>query len=185
MQAEPSEIRAGNSWFWRRDDLFDYPASAGWSLTYHFRNASAFFDVAASSDGVGYVITVGKDLTESYAAGDYDWVAVVDNGTDRHEVGRGRLTVLPDYSVASALDGRSVARTLLEAVDAILANRATSDQLDLVESAAGDRSLKRDTAGLLKLRSQLRSEVAREENAERIRQGLGSKNKLLVRFNRA
>jgi len=185
MASVPTELRAGDTWSWRRDDLSDYPASAGWSLTYHFRNASAFFDVASSADGDGYAVSVAKATTTAFTAGDYDWIAVVDDGTDRHEVDRGRVSILPDYSASAVLDGRSFARTLLEAVEARLLNRATTDQLDLIESAIGDASLKRDMSVLLKLRSQLRSEVAREENAERIRQGLSSKNKLLVRFGRA
>lgn len=182
---EPDELRVGDSWAWRRDNLSDYPASDGWTLTYHFRNASAYFDVSASADGDAYAVAVGTTTTSALSAGDYDWVAVVDNGTERHEVDRGRMSLLPDYSDAAVLDGRSFARTLLDAVEAQLLNRATSDQLDLIESAVGDITVKRGNAGLLTLRSQLRAEVKREESAERIRQGLGSSNQLLVRFNRA
>ena len=44
---EPTSLRAGNTWQWRREDLSDYPAST-WTLTYHFRNRTSHFDVVAS-----------------------------------------------------------------------------------------------------------------------------------------
>src|SRR5574340_527910 len=40
---EPSALRAGDTWSWRREDLGDYPASS-WTLKYYFRNSSAKFD---------------------------------------------------------------------------------------------------------------------------------------------
>lgn len=181
---EPTSLRAGDTWAWRREDLSDYPAGAGWTLKYYFRNATAYFDVTAAADGDRYAVGVAKATTATRAAGDYDWVAVVESTTERREVDRGRLHVLPDYSAAAVLDGRGFARTLLQAVEAQLLNRATSNQLDLVSSAIADRSLTRDAGGLITLRSQLLAEVAREDDAERMRQGLGSRNRVLVRFAR-
>lgn len=174
------QLRAGTTWAWRRDDLSNYPASAGWTLVYHFKNANAYFDVTASADGDAYAVTVAKATTAALTAGDYDWVALVDDGSESHEIDRGRVSVLPDYSAAETLDGRTWARQMLDAIDACLLNRATTDQLDLIKSAMGDRSI--DRAGLMGLRTKIQSEVNREENAERMRQGLGSRNSLLVRF---
>lgn len=179
---EPTSLRAGDTWAWRREDLSDYPAGSGWGLTYYCRNAAAHFDISATADGDAYTVTVAMATTADIVAGDYDWVAVVESATERHEVDRGRLTILPDYSAAAALDGRSFARTLLAAVEAELLSRGSSGRLDLVTSTLADRSLTRDATGLIKLRSQLLAEVTREENAERMRQGLGSRNRVLVRF---
>jgi hypothetical protein len=175
---EPTELRAGDTWTWRRDDLSDYPAGDGWTLTYYFRTATHYFNVVAAADGDAYLATVAKAITATYGAGAYDWVAVVGNATERHEVDRGKTTVLPDYSAAVAIDGRTFARTLLDYVEAELLSRGSSGRLDVVTSALADRSLTRDAGGLTTLRNQLKVEVQREEAAERRRQGLPSRNRM-------
>jgi hypothetical protein len=180
---EPRELRAGDTWQWRRDDLADYPAPA-WVLTYYVRSSAQYFDIVAAADGAAHSVTVAKATTATRFAGEYDWIAVVSSATERHEIGRGRLTVLPDFSAAVALDARSFARKLLDAVEAALLGRATVDQLDVIDATFADRGIKRSDGGLIKLRSQLLAEVRREENAEAMRQGLPSRNRLLVRFGR-
>ena len=130
---EPSSLRAGDTWQWRREDLADYPASA-WTLVYYFRNASAHFDITASADGDAYAVTVAK-ASSGKAPGWYDWIAVVSSATERHEVDRGRLEILPDYATAAVLDGRSTARRILEAIDALILGRASADQVDTVAAA--------------------------------------------------
>lgn len=180
---EPNELRAGDTWQWRREDLADTPAPA-WVLTYYFRNASQFFNVVAAADGVNHAITVAKATTAALIAGDYDWIAVVTSATERHEVGHGRLTLLPDFSAAAALDTRTFARKLLDSVEAALLNRATTDQLDVINATLADRGIQRGDGAMIKLRSQLIAEVKREENAEALRNGRPSKNRVLVRFQR-
>lgn len=175
---EPTELRAGDTWAWRRDDLADYPAGSGWELTYYFRNATEHFDVSAVADGDAHAVTVAMATTAGYAPGEYDWVALVSDGTSRHEVARGRVNILPDYSDAAAIDGSSFARTLLDAVEAELLSRGSSGRLDLVTSSLADRSLTRDAQGLTTLRRQLKAELALEDAAERRRQGLPSRNTL-------
>ena len=177
---EPTSLRAGNTWQWRREDLSDYPASV-WTLTYHFRNRTSNFDVTATADGDAFAVSVAMASTNK-ATGWYDWLAVVTDGTDRHEVDAGRVEVLPDVSAAQAYDGRSFARKMLDYIEAALLDRASSDQLDLINAALADRSLARDKGGLIALRSQFKAEVNREAHAENLRKGKGGKNRLLVRF---
>lgn len=158
---EPNTLRAGTTWRWRLA-LDDFPSDV-WTLTYHFRSASAYFDVVAVPDGTAHLVTVSAAVTTTYAPGGYDWYLLADNGSDRHEIGQGRVEVLPDVTTGAALDGRVWARKALEAVEAVLLNRATKDQLDLLTVAAGDRSVTRDRNRLLELRAKLLIEVQRTE----------------------
>lgn len=178
--SDPTRLRAGDTWQWRRDDLADYPATA-WTLTYYFRNAAGNFDVAAAADGTAYLVTVDKATTAGRAAGEYDVVAVVASATERFEVGAFRCTVLPDYATAAAIDGRSFARKMLAAVESALLNRASNDELDLIDAMLADLQIKRTPEGLISLRTQLRSEVAREDAAAGRATGKG-RGRLLVRF---
>jgi hypothetical protein len=81
----------------------------------------------------------------------------------------------------SAYDPRSHARKVLDAIEAVLEGRASVDQVSITING---RTLSRTPlADLLKLRGTYRDEVANEEVALRISQGLGSGRKVLVRFN--
>lgn len=174
---EPTSLRAGDTWQWRREDLSDFPASA-WTLKYYFRKATAYFDITASADGDNFAVSVAKATTANYPDGDYDWLAVVESATERHEVDRGRLKVLPNLATAAAFDARSFARTMLDAVEAALTSKASTQQLDLVQAALADRSMQYDTAALMTLRGQLLSEVRREDA---VRDGY-STTRIVARF---
>jgi hypothetical protein len=174
---EPAALRAGDTWVWRREDLGDYPAST-WTLTYYFRNATSHFNVTASADGDAFAVEVAGATTAGYAPGKFDWFAFVSDGTDRHQVGEGRFEVKPDVANAVPYDGRTFARRMLDYVEAALENRASSDQLDVIEAQLDMRKIKRGEGGLLALRSQLEIEVKREDAAR-----LGeNKSRILVRF---
>jgi hypothetical protein len=159
---EPKQLRAGDTWNWRREDLGDYPATS-WTLKYYFRNAAAKFDVTAAADGDLYEATVAKATTAAYAAGWYDWVAVVEDATDRHQVDSGRVEILPNLATDVVYDARSFARKMLDYVEAALLSRASSDQLDLINAQLEARSITRDKAGLLTLRAAFAAEVRRED----------------------
>lgn len=176
---EPAELRAGDTWQWRRDDLGDYPASEGWSLKYYFRNASAKFDITATADGDAYAVEVAKASTGK-TPGAYDWIAVVESTTHRHEVDKGRLTVLPNLAADAVYDARSFARKMLDYIEAALLNRASSDQLDLINAQLDQRAMTRDKGSLTALRNQYRAEVKAEENAARIADGKPSRNRILA-----
>ena len=189
--SEPSALRAGDSWAWRREDLAaDWPAST-WTFTYRFRNAAGGFDLAASADGDAFAVAVSAADSADYTAGWYDWwlfaSATIDGTAERYEIGRGRCEVLPDLDTAvggatptppTAYDGRHWARRLLDYVEATLEGRASTDQLDLVNAQLADRQLQRNEGGLLALRSQLLVEVERAESAS----GFSRNRRLVVRF---
>ena len=179
--SEPDSLRIGDTWQWRREDLFDYPASA-WTLIYYFRNATSHFDVTASADGSYFAVTVAKATTAALAAGDYDWIAVVSSATERHEVDSGKLTLSPDFATDAPLDARTYSEQLLAAVNAELLALGSSGQVRLVTAALDNRQLTYDTRGLLALRSLLISEVNRERNAAAKARDGTSRNRLQVRF---
>lgn len=173
---EPTKLRAGDTWQWTRENLADYPASV-WTLTYYFRNATAKFDIVATADGDAFAVSVAKASTGK-TPGWYDWVAMVDDGTERYEVGTGRIEILPNLAADVVYDARSFARQMLDSIEAALVSRASTDQLDLITAALDGRSLTRDRAGMIALRSQFQNEVSREEQARTGKY----KTRILARF---
>lgn len=172
---EPTSLRAGDTWAWRREDLADYPASV-WTLTYYFRNASSKFSIVAAADDDNFAVSVAKAATAAFDAGSYDWEAIVSTVDDAYRIDFGRLTVSPDLTADAVYDGRSFARTMLEAIESALLNKATGSQLDMVQAALADRSMQYDTAALMKLRAQFKAEVNREDAGD------SGNTRILVKF---
>lgn len=180
---EPLQLRAGDTWKWRREDLADYPATT-WTLKYRFKNASGGFEVVAAADGANFAITLTATATAAYTSGRYDWLAWVESGAEKYSVDQGTLEVLPDLrtgTATAALDARSDARRiyddLLTAYKSYIANRGTVKSYTI-----GSRSMTfHSTEEILKQLNYWRAEVAREEAAERARNNIGTGNKLFVR----
>ena len=175
---EPAVARAGDTWKWTKT-LADYPASEGWALTYRFKSSDYAFEAAATTSGDDYAVTVAATTTDDVVAGLYTWVAQVAYGGEKFTVDSGVLTVNPDYHTGTSTatyDGRSHARIVLAAIEAVIEGRASIDQEGY--EIAG-RSLKRTPIpDLLKLRQAYRAEVAAEASAEAIASGLGSGRKI-------
>lgn len=177
---EPTQARAGDTWTWART-LPDYPAPT-WELTYTVFSSAAVFTITATADGSDHLVYEAPADTDDLIAGRYDWVAHVTDGVDRYQVGGGSLTVLPDLADAASYDGRSHARKMLDAINAILESRATAADLDTVRTSSGDRALETDIAALIKLRQQYAAAVAAEDQAVRVARGEDSGRLVQVRF---
>lgn len=176
---EPKELRAGQTWRWRREDLSDYPADT-WSLKYWFKRQGGTdkFSVEASADGTSFAVEVLASTTAAYVADDYTWVAEVTSGTEIFEVDRGTLKLLPRYNTDTALDDRSHAKKMLELVEAAL----EAFNLGAKQYTIGSRSLtKHDLPELTGLRDKYKAEVFREQLAENARNGKQG-SKLVVRL---
>jgi hypothetical protein len=182
---EPSELTLGETWQWRRLDLSaDYPASQ-WTLKYYFKNAAANFALtAAAYNTKDYEVLETATNSATRAAGTYDWRAYVEQGAGnalvRHEVDRGKVVLVPNFSANGNLDQRTHARKVLESIEAVLEQRATLDQ---EEFTINNRSLKRTPLPeLMKLRDRYRAMVTAEENAEAVANGKAPKNRLLYKL---
>ena len=171
---EPTELRAGDTWRWTRS-LADYPASSGWTLKYRYKNAAGGFEIVATTSGDGFSVSVAAATTTGYAAGTYAWTAWVEGGTsEKYTVDGGVCTVKADYRAAAAtvaLDDRTHARKVLDAIEAVIEGRAAKDQEEY--EIAGRRLKHTSIPVLLKLRQAYRAEVRQQLQAERLQNGTG------------
>lgn len=187
---EPSELRAGITWEWRREDLsVDFPADGGWTLTYYFKRTGATpgnFSLAAAASGKFFAITETAANSATRVAGDYTWVAVVTKAAETREVDSGRLKILPRYDAAANLDDRSHARRVLEAIEAVIENRASTTQRELVSYTIHGRSQEFDAqeskASLLELHSKYKWLVANEDARAKVAAGLPNPRDVRIRF---
>jgi hypothetical protein len=160
---EPTQARAGDTWRWQIA-LPDYPAPT-WSLLYTLFSAAGVVSFTSTAAGTEHLIHLLPAVTAEYPPGRYDWVSHVSDGTDRYPIGANALQILPDLATATSYDGRSHARKVLDAIDALIENRATSGDVDLVSAASGDSQMARSLPDLLRLRDRYAAMVAQEEQA--------------------
>lgn len=160
---EPSELRAGDTWKWRREDLTDYPASDGWALTYRFRTATTGFEVAAAADGAAFEVEVTPTENGEYAAGEYSWIARVTKASEAYTVSQGLITILPnlfgDADADAALDLRTHAQKMVAAIEAAI----EALTLGVKSYQINDKMWTyRDLAELKQMRAEYRHERARQ-----------------------
>lgn len=175
---EPTSLIAGDTAKWLKT-LADYPASDGWSLAYTLINSAGKITFAASASGADHLVNVSAATTAAWAPGSYNWRAQVSKSGEVYTVGSGSVSVQNAFASAT-LDARSHARKALANIEAYLEN---ASNLSAAEYQIAGRSLKRISLDeLLRLRGRYQAEVAREDAAQRVAQGLGDPRRVYVRF---
>lgn len=157
--AVPQTISAGVNFgftVWRPEF-----SGAEWSAHLMLRGP-AVLDIDAVRDGALHRFSVLGAITAAWVPGEYAYTIRATNGADVLEVESGRARVFADVAAASAgYDGRSPDRVALDAIDAVIAKRATVDQASY---RINNRELERTPiADLLRLRAYYRDRVRSEK----------------------
>lgn len=137
---------SGSTVVWT-ERLTRYPSGL-WLLSYHLRGAAALDVNAEGNDDDSHTITLlaATGMTPTpLPTGQYFYQAYatdLSNSTDKRLVHSSRVQILPDLSSTgiTTYDGRSVAELMVEAIDNVLAKKATRDQESYT---IGQRTLKR------------------------------------------
>jgi len=132
---EPQSVVAGDTLQFDKD-IDNFPASDGWTLAYVLTSpplAPIYIkDAVITSTGATFNINVPGATTAPWAPGKYFWVAYVTGSGqyagERFKVGEGWIQIFPNPAAAdSTTDYRSTAKKNLDAIDAVLQNRAGAD----------------------------------------------------------
>lgn len=165
----------------------DYPPTAGYTLTYRLVRrdaAGAPISFAAGVSGDVYSVAVTPATTAAWTPGRYTWASYASKAGERYTVGQGELVIEADpATVAAPYDNRSHARKVLDAIEAVLEQRATTDQMQM--SIAGRSLTRMQVADLLVLRDRYRAEVGSEDAAAKLAAGQKNPRFIGVRFSRA
>jgi hypothetical protein len=157
----PASFEAGTTVTYQRTPA-DFLPSAGWALTLYLAGAGRIAPLAATASGDIFTFTVAASLTDKLPKGTYQWVERASKGTEVYTYASGTTEVLPNIARAEAGELQSWAERTLAVVEAALENRLENGMESY--SIAGRAVSKIPQAELLKIRSQLRSEVAQLKN---------------------
>lgn len=134
----PDELRVGDTWFFELKHS-DFPAS-DWDYVAYFSSCAAKFSATAADNGTAHRFTVAAATTADYEPGGYDYQIRAEHSSDGRifTVGEGFVDLLSPLSQQA--DHRNRVKKILDAIDAVIENRASSDQMSM--SVAG-RSISR------------------------------------------
>lgn len=172
--------RSADTWIWE-ESFPDYPANDSWVLAITLVNSLAAIAIPSGSitaSGSAFAISVPASTTAGYAAGLYSAISRVSKAGQVFTVKSQPLTVLP--SLATAQDTRSHARRMLDAINSVLENRASSSVL---KYTIGSRSLEHmPVSELMAHRAVFLREVAIEDQANALAAGMPYDTRIRVRF---
>jgi hypothetical protein len=132
---EPQALIAGDTLQFDRT-MPNFSPVDGWALSYTLtlpgKTPIQITGGVVTSTGATWNINVPAATTANYVAGKYFWIAYVTgsgaNAGQRFKVGEGVIDIKPNPATADATtDYRSDAKKNLDAIDAVLANKITSD----------------------------------------------------------
>lgn len=150
-------------------------------LSFFLVSSTAQIRIDSMAEGTAHRIQVLSGISASYAPGQYAWRAYAERPGERVTLASGRIDILPNFATATAgLDTRSHARRTLEAIEATIEGRASSDVLSY--QIAGRSLSKIPIAELLSLRDRYRRDVRAEEAAEAAASGRLPRNKIYTRL---
>lgn len=176
----PREIYAGDTLKFQKQ-LNNYSIEDGWTLTYEFLTSSEDLGSFSSTSYQGnHLITVAATTTSGWNAAEVFYVGRVSKSGEIYTVDRGSFTVKENFTTALNLDGRSHAKKVLDAIEAVIENRASQDQMSY--SIAG-RSLSRmSPEQLFLMRDRYQAEHNKEQAEIARAQGRKTKETIKVRF---
>lgn len=173
MKLVPQKILAGVT----LDELITVPGhpSDVWLVTLHLRGPAAYnvdLEPLPASGPDAFTLSLNAADTASWLGGQFAYFLRAKRAGRVVELESGVLTVTPDLTNSDAVyDPRSHAERTLEAIEAVLEKRATTDQQ---RYSINNRELWRTPIPeLLALRNQYRSEVRRQRAKAAGKSGFG------------
>lgn len=163
---EPAAIYAGDTIAWLIA-LPDYPATGGWTLKYKAVSAVGYIALTSTASGADHAVSAAKATTAAYTPGNYTLIKYVESATELITLAERPFVVRPCLSGKSAaFDNRTNNEKILDAIDAVIAGTATTDQQEL--TIDGTTIRRRTPAELIRLRNSYAGRVYSERNPGKI-----------------
>jgi len=165
--------------------LADYPASAGWVLTYRLvpRVAGAVVVIICTASGDSHLAAASATTTAAWGAGAYSWASFATLGAVSHTVASGSTTLLPDpRTLTAGTDTRSQAAIALAAAQAALAAWTPTTKRYSINGREMEFNSPADIVAIVRY---WQAEVQREDRAAQLLAGRADRRKTYVRLGRA
>lgn len=175
----PSQIRSGDS-LNITANISGYSPEDGWVLTVKIVSDNHVYTILGTSSGSNHTINLVPADTQSWAAGQYKYIASVSNGTDKYTIDTSAIRILANIETTTSAGERTHVEKVLSSIEAVLEGKATKDQMEVTFQGRSITHLAPEQ--LLKWRDKYRAELRNIERAERVSSGLASGRLIKVRF---
>jgi len=176
---EPLQITAGDTVSFLKT-LGDYPAGAGWGLTYEASGA-VNYEFTSVASGNSHQLTVAAAITAGWLPGDYQLLGyAVNAGTaERRQIYQASLTIRANIPAGAAAP-QTHAQKMIALIEAVQLGKAGHDILESdIEGSKivrlSPQQLREERAYWVRIRDG-------EIDAERAAAGLPNRNKIKPRF---
>jgi hypothetical protein len=168
-QYEPIQITAGDTLSWIRY-FSDYPASAGWQLTYSIRGNGQQIDFSSTANGDSHVILVEAAVTATWLPAAYEMEGYAENIASalRERIYKNNLTISQNLEGSSGdTDTRTFAQKMLELTQKMLADALAHNVVESdVEGTRIKRMLEADLQKRYNYWLQIRGNEIKKENSQ-------------------
>jgi hypothetical protein len=166
VNTTPVEIVGGTTVEWTLS--LPHTPSAGYTGKFYLAGALSVLTKTATVDGESFKFQIAPADTSAYATGVYFYQITTEKAGEKHLEIAGEIRI--NALIAGAgYDGRSVAKKIVDAIDALVLNRATIDQESY---QIGNRQLARvPFEHLNKVRQYYAAIVDQEHRLARIKAG--------------
>lgn len=170
---EPSTLRAGTTWSWKRGESSDFPVADLWVYTYYLTGKKSLSFVGTNNTtNHDVTVLVAATTTAAVDAGNYRWQLRASLAGTVYLVDEGEFTVEADAAVTAASDQRTFAEKQLAVVESEIAARIDGTGSAHESYVIHNRQLVKipldGPGGLYSIRAKLQAEVQRERFGGRL-----------------
>lgn len=181
----PLKINAGDSSTWideaTKDNLGNDISSPDWTLTYKLAGPSVLSLTAIAYEG-GWSTSLTSTQSAALIHGKYYWQATATKALEKITLSAGQLQIIQSLTNAQpGFDGRTQIEKDLDAVQSAM--RAIIAGGAVQEYTISNRSLRKMTMpDLILMETKLKVDLAKEQKAQKIKDGMGNPDILYIRF---
>lgn len=132
----PDKIYAGDSLLLEiTDSTFN---ASNYTAKIVLINSSYKYTGSATASGSSHRFNITPTTTAAWQTGDFEYTIYMEKTGERQTWSSGRIKILADPVASATADNRSFPRKIADALEDIIENRATAEQLLLVSQSIDD-----------------------------------------------
>jgi hypothetical protein len=175
----PERVRAGDTWQWKLSSQC-FLASDGYQCHVGLKGKYGQYTFSSTPLGSAFNVLVDLDTTKDIVPGAYNYVIALSKNGEQFTAGSGLIVVDVNLFSPGMVDLRDHAEKMLEAIEATLEGRATSDHQEY--EILGRKLTRIPVEELMRLRNQYKVEVQNQQYVERLKARGGVAGRIRIRF---
>ncbi len=179
---EPVVFWAGTTLKWKK--IIPTNPAPTWSMEYVLTLVDKQIVLTSVAENTDHLIQVAKEDTTDYKEGIYHWISFLTDGTERFQYQSGKIQIKPDLiKLATGYDARSISAQMVQAFEDFFTGKIKRKDFDTLSYSISGRSKSQMSLADLRVEYlEWKAMLKREEDADKLKQGLPTGKKIFTRF---